>query len=81
MYRMVKTGGPETRLTFSNIMIRKDNKNISENTIKDVNLRQKIYCSQNNIGSMDNSNIGQNVLGQRRLHMESLEQAFYLKTW
>ena len=67
--KLVKEGAPESKLSFSSIMIRTDRKNITENTINDVNGRLKTYCMHNNLGFIDNSNIDASCLGKKKLHM------------
>ena len=67
--KLVKEGAPDTKLSFSSIMIRTDRKNITENIINDVNGRIKTYCMHNNLGFIDNSNIDASCLGKKKLHM------------
>ena len=66
---MVNEETPETKLTFSGIMIRKDNKDIKEHTIREINSKLKNYCQQNNLGFIDNSNIDESYLGKQKLHL------------
>ena len=67
--KLVKEDAPNTKLTFSGIMIRQDRKIITDKSIKDVNDRLQNYCVNNELGYIDNSNIDASFLGKKRLHM------------
>lgn len=66
---IVKESAPETKLTFSSIMIRKDMQHVTENVINDANSRLKNFCNQNDLGFIDNDNIDASYLGLKKLHM------------
>ena len=46
--KMMKDDTPETKLSFSSTLIRKDKKDIKEHTIREINSHLKNYCQQNN---------------------------------
>ena len=66
--KQVKKLSPNTKAAFSNIVTRKDKKDISK-TVQDTNSRLKNYCSQKNIDFLQNSNTIQEHLGIKRLHL------------
>ena len=63
-----KKSSPNTKLVFSSILIRKDKKGISKN-VTDINSRLKNYCQQKHLNFIDNSNIMEEHLGNRKLHL------------
>ena len=67
VYKIVKEDGPDIKLAFSNIMVRKDIK--VDSRIEDFNKNLKNYCEQNNLGYIDNTNIGEEHLGRGKHHM------------
>lgn len=69
--KTVKHDAPNTKLTFSSILIRKDKKDITENMIQEVNSRLKNYCKENDLGFINNENIGASWLGKGKLHMNA----------
>ena len=69
MNKMAKADVPDTKLTFSSIIIRKDGKDIKDTTIRDLNANLKNYCHQNDLGFIDNSNIDESHLGKLKLHL------------
>ena len=75
----MKESAPNTKLTFSSILIRKDSAKIPENMIADINGRLKNYCAQNDLGYIDNSNIDASMLGKRKLHMNKKGSSFLAK--
>ena len=64
----VKKSSPNTKLVFSSILIRKDKKDISKK-VTDINSRLKNYCQQKHLDFIDNSNILEEHLGNRKLHL------------
>ena len=66
--KQVKKLSPNTKVAFSSIVTRKDKKDISK-TVQDTNSRLKIYCSQKNIDFIQNSNIMEEHLGVKKLHL------------
>ena len=68
--KLVKDDAPNTKLTISNIMIRKDKKDITENSIKEVNSHLKNFCRENELGYINNDNIDASWLGKGKLHMK-----------
>ena len=64
----VKKMSPNTKVVFSSITTRKDRKNIDKK-VSEVNSYLKNYCSQKNIDFIDNSNIKEEHLGKKKLHL------------
>ena len=60
-----KKKSPNTAISFSNIIIRKDRNNL-EKSCTDTNSR---FCKQKNIGLIDNENLKENHLGIRKLRL------------
>ena len=58
----------KTKIVFSSIIVRKDVKNISKK-VSEVNSHLKNYCAQKNIDYIDNSNIKEDHLGAKKLHL------------
>ena len=63
----VKKSSPNTKLVFSSILIRKDKKGISKK-VTDINSRLKNYCQQKHLDFIDNSNVLEQHLGNRKIH-------------
>ena len=61
---------PKTKLAFSNVIVRKDKVNL-ERDRKHISSRIKNFCQQKGIGYIDNSNITENHLGMKKLHLNS----------
>ena len=57
-----------TKIAFSGITIRKDRKNIDKKLLE-VNSHLKNFCSQKNIDFIDNTNIKEEHLGVKKLHL------------
>ena len=66
--KQVKKLSPNTKIAFSSIVTRIDKKDISK-TVQDTNSRLKNYCSQKNIDSIQNSNIIEEHLSIKKLHL------------
>ena len=64
----VKKVSQNTKIVFSSIAIRKDRKNIDKK-VAEVNSRLKNYCNQENIEYIGNSNIKEDHLGVKKLHL------------
>ena len=64
----VKKSSPNTKLVFSSILLRKDRKDISKK-VADINSRIKNYCQQKHLDFIDNRNILEEHLGNRKLHL------------
>ena len=64
----VKKVSHNTKIAFSSIVTRKDRKNIDKKVLE-VNSHLKNYCSQKNIDFIDNSNIKEEHLGVKKLHL------------
>ena len=64
----VKKSSPNTKLVFSSILLRKDKKVISTK-MTDINSRLKNYCQQKHLDFIDDSNMLEEHLGKRKLHL------------
>ena len=60
-----KKKSPNTVISFSNIIVRKDRRNL-EKKRSDTNARLKNYCSQKNIDLINNYNLRENHLGIKK---------------
>ena len=69
---------PKTRLAFSKVIVRKDKVNL-ERGRQDINSRTKNFCQQKGIGYIDNSNIIENHLGTKKLHLNSKGNTAFAK--
>ena len=66
--RQVKKVYQNTKIVFSTIIISKDCKN-KDKKFSQVNSYLKNYCNQKNIDFIDNSNLNEEHLGQKKLHL------------
>ena len=66
--KQVKKVSQNTKIVFSSIAIRKDRKYIDKK-VAEVNSHLKNYCNQKNIDYIDNSNIKEDHLGVKKLHL------------
>ena len=64
----MKNSSPNTKLVFSSVILRKGKKDISKK-IGEINQRFKHYCKQKNTDFVDNSNIIEEYLGSKKLHL------------
>ena len=69
---------PNTVLTFSSIIFRKDKKNL-EKTRADTNSRLKHFCRQKNINLISNDNIKEEHLGIKKLHLNKKGNSIFAK--
>ena len=74
----VKRISPGTKTGFSNIIYRKEKGNIEKQRI-DTNSRLKNFCSQKNISLIDISNIWEEHLGVRKLHLNRKGNSLFAK--
>ena len=73
-----KQKSPNTEISFSNIIIRKDKKNL-EKLRADTNSRLKNYCSQKNLRLINHDNIKENHLGVKKLHLNRKGNSVFAK--
>ena len=66
--KRVKKVSQNTKIVFSSIAIRKDRKKIDKK-VAEVNSHLKNYCNQKNIEYIGNSNIKEDHLGVKKLHL------------
>ena len=69
---------PNTVLTFSNIIFRKEEKNL-EKTRADTNSRLKNFCRQKKINLISNDNIKEEHLGIKKLHLNTKGTGIFAK--
>ena len=69
---------PKVKIAFSGLITRKDKKNLDKN-VTETNKRLKNYCRQKDIGYIDNSNITEDSLGIKKLHVNSKGNSFFAK--
>ena len=74
----VKTTSLDTVLSFSNIIIRRDKRNL-EKMRADTNSRLKNFCNQKNIHLILNDNIKENHLGIKKLHLNRKGNSIFAK--
>ena len=73
-----KKKSPSTALSFSNIIVRKDQRNL-EKKRSDTNGRLKNFCSQKNIGLLNNDNLKETHLGIKKLHLNRKGNTVFAK--
>ena len=69
---------PKVKIAFSGLITRKDKKNLGKN-VTETNKRLKNYCRQKDIGYIDNSNITEDSLGIKKLHLNRKGNCFFAK--
>ena len=69
---------PETKLVFSNIIIRKDKNNLDKHR-KDVNARMKNFCKQKDIGLIDYCKLEEHRLSTKKLHLNNKGNSVFAK--
>ena len=69
---------PKVKIAFSELITRKDKKNLDKN-VTETNKRLKNYCRQKGIGYIDNSNITEDSLGIKKLHLNRKDNSFLAK--
>ena len=66
--KQAKKVSQNTKIVFSSIIIRKDRKNIDKK-VSQVNSYLKNYWNKKNIDFIDNGNLKEELLGQKKLHL------------
>ena len=69
---------PNTVVTFSNIIVRKDKRNL-EKARADTNSRLKNFCRQKNINLIPNDNIKEEHLGVKKIHLNRKGNSIFAK--
>ena len=64
----VKQASANTKVAFSSLILRKDKKDLDKR-VQDTNNRLKNYCAQTNIDYIDNNNIKEEHLRNKKLHL------------
>ena len=71
---------PNTKIVFSSIIFRKDRRDI-EKQRNDVSTRLKNFCKQKNIAFIDNSNLKEENLGLKKLHLNRICNSLFAKNF
>ena len=69
-----------TKIVFSSIIFRKDKRDI-EKQRNDVNIRLKNFCKQKNLYFIDNSNLKEEHLGLKKLHLNRIGNSIFAKNF
>ena len=69
---------PNTVLTFSNIIFRKDKKNLKSRV--DANSRLKNFCRQKKINLISKDNMKEEHLGVKKLHLNRIGNSIFAKS-
>ena len=59
---------PNTKVAFSSLITRKNKKDLDKKVVE-VKNRLKYFCAQTNIDFIDNTNIKEDHLGNKKLHL------------
>ena len=66
--KKVKQTSPNTKVVFSSLITRKDKKDLDKQ-VQDINNRLKNYCMQTNLDYIQNNNIKEEHLGNKKLRL------------
>ena len=69
---------PKVKIAFSGLITRKDKKNLGKN-VTETNRRLRNYCRQKDIDYIDDSNITEDSLGVKKLHLNRKGNGFFAK--
>ena len=69
---------PKVKIAFSGLITRKSKKNLDKN-VTETNKRLNNYCRQKDIDYIDNSNITEDSLGIKKLHLNRKGNSFFAK--
>ena len=69
---------PKVKIAFSGLITRKDIKNLDKN-VTETNKKLKNYCLQKDIGYTDNTNITEDSLEIKKLHLNRKGNCFFAK--
>ena len=76
--KKVKQTSPNTKTAFTSLITTKDKNNLDKK-VQDENNRLKNYCSQTNIEYIENNNIKEEHLGQKKLHsLKEVRKYYYV---
>ena len=73
-----KKKSPNTKLCFSDIIIRTDKKNLEKPRV-DTNARLKNFCKQKNLDLIVNNNLKENHLAKKKLHLNRKGDSIFAK--
>ena len=73
-----KKKSPNTKLCFSDIIIRTDKKNLEKPCV-DTNARLKNFCKQKNLDLIVNNNLKENHLAKKKLHLNRKGDSIFAK--
>ena len=74
--KKVKQISSNTKVAFSSLINRKDNKDLDKK-VQDVNNRLNNYCSQTNLEYIANNNIKEEHLGKKKLYLHKRVNAIF----
>ena len=74
--KSVKRFSPKTKSVFSSLIVRKDKKNIDKEVL-DTNARQRNLCNQKNIDYIDSTNIKEDHLTIKKLHLNKRSNSVF----
>ena len=78
IFKKLMTELLKVNIAFSGLITRKDKKNLDKN-VTETNKRLKNCCHQKGIGYIDNSNITEDSLGIKKLHLNRKGNNFFAK--
>ena len=68
----------KVKIAFSRVITRNDKKNLDKN-VTETNKRLRNYCRQKDIDYIDDSNITEDLLGIKKLHLNRKGNSFFAK--
>ena len=71
----IKKKTPYSKIALSSIIMRKDRQDV-EFKVSEMNIKLKELCEENLIDFIDNSNIDESCLGERKLHLGKKGNAY-----
>ena len=74
--KKVKQTSPNSKVVFSSLLTRKDKKDLDKK-VQDVNNRLKNYCMQTNLDYIENNNIKEEHLGNKKLHLNKKRNTLF----
>ena len=78
--KKVNKCSPEIKVVFSGIIVQKDKKKIHKDII-DTNARLKNFYSQKDIDYVDNTNINEDHLGVKKLHLNKKGNSMFARNF
>ena len=78
--KKVSKCSPEIKVVFSGLIVQKDKKKIHKDII-DTNARLKNFYSQKDIDYVDNTNINEDHLGVKKLHLNKKGNSMFARNF